>query len=367
MILKGNSLDIRKAILNIFKNEYRKKYPDLPSRIIHKLAVKKFNRYVDHLPEISGFLLASLLAVGTIMGQHALNPQNNSEEKMFSIDYLTDEQRAFIDSLDGAKLEEYIQSFDISARPDSLQSTSESSRAKEAHDNSNYYYTIDREFHNGLRPFLLSVQLYPDKYTEGQLQHALGIANDSMGRLAKNCVIDKMLENNQLHPDKQIYSIPDPGDVNFKVTDGLNNTLAETYYDENGGLRTKQCLYTESTFKNNGIDDSIYVFVSNLDYLDSLEEQTNESSNNPRNMKKTIDRIINLEEVVENLCHTEIVAEKHWFNPDVTYDFYYTATPQLEAAYEEQNAILNNNDTKDYMDLLNETPQEQSIDDEPEK
>ena len=367
MILKGNYQAIRNAIIKILVKRYRKKYSKLSSGRIHKLAEKKFSRYEEHLPEISGILLASLLAVGTIMGQHALNPQNNSEEKMFSIDYLTDEQRAFIDSLDGAKLEEYIQSFDISARPDSLQSTSESSRAKEAHDNSNYYYTVDREYHNGLRPFLLSAQLNPDKFTEEQLQHALGIANDSMGRLAKNCVIDKMLENNQLYPDKKIYSIPDPGDVNFKVTDGLNNTLAETYYDGNGGLRTKQCLYTESAFKNNGIDDSIYVFVSNLDYLNSLEEKTNESSNNPRNMKKTIDRIINLEEVVENLCHTEIVAERHWFNPEVTYDFYYTATPQLEAAYEEQNAILNNNDTKDYMDLLNETPQEQSIDDEPEK
>ena len=315
MILKGNSLDIRKAILNIFKNEYRKKYPDLPSRIIHKLAVKKFNRYVDHLPEISGFLLASLLAVGTIMGQHALNPQNNSEEKMFSIDYLTDEQRAFIDSLDGAKLEEYIQSFDISARPDSLQSTSESSRAKEAHDNSNYYYTVDREYHNGLRPFLLSAQLYPDKYTEEQLQHALGIANDSMGRLAKNCVIDKMLENNQLHPDKQIYSIPDPGDVNFKVTDGLNNTLAETYYDENGGLRTKQCLYTESTFKNNGIDDSIlskYVLDNLFDIENNTLEITQEGElDTDKDIDKLLQFIARFESIINSVgfynCDIELI------------------------------------------------------------
>lgn len=282
MILHGKLEEIKKAKLKAFIKEYRKKYPG-----------KDFS------------------------------------EIKFGIENLSEDQRAFIESLDGKQLEEYVDLFNISSHPDSLKSITDSDKTDEITENAQFYLSEFRRFQSGLQPFILSFNEHPEKYTEQQWLDALDASNDLSGRFTKNQIVYLYYKHNSENPDERISFIPDPSVVNFFSGGESNDVLAVTEDGPNGELINKRGLYTgHEYFQNNGFDKAIEAFMGNLDYYDNNYPQ--EPSNNPSKMQKTIGRIIDLNSVVADVNNTDVSVTEHWFSGE-TIDFFYTDDPQINA------------------------------------
>ena len=129
MILHGKLEEIKKAKLKTFIKEYRKKYPGKDFSEIKKLAINRYNRHIDRLFQRAKYaFIAATLTAGLVIGAQALAPKSDSEQPGFSIENLSEDQRALIESLDGNQLKEYINSFNISSHPDSLKSITDSDK-----------------------------------------------------------------------------------------------------------------------------------------------------------------------------------------------------------------------------------------------
>ncbi len=337
MILHGKLEDIKKAKLKTFIKEYRKKYPGKDFSEIKKLAINKYNRHIDRLFQRAKYaFIAATLTAGLVIGAQALAPKSDSEQPAFGIENVSEDQRAFIESLDGKQLEEYVNSFNISSHPDSLKSITDSDKTDEITENAQFYLSEFRRFQKGLQPFILSFNEHPEKYTEQQWLDALDASNDLSGRFAKNQIVYLYYKHNSKNPDERISLIPDPSVVNFFSEGESNDVLAVTEYGPNDGLTNKRGLYTgHEYFQDNGFDKAIEAFIGNLDYYDNNYPQ--EPSSNPSKMQKTIGRIIALNGVVDDVNRTDISVTEHWFSLPTT-DFFYTDSEQIK----ETNPLLPN-------------------------
>ena len=105
MILHGKLEEIKKAKLKTFIKEYRKKYPGKDFSEIKKLAINRYNRHIDRLFQRAKYaFIAATLTAGLVIGAQALAPKSDSEQPAFSIENLSEDQRALIESLDGNQL-----------------------------------------------------------------------------------------------------------------------------------------------------------------------------------------------------------------------------------------------------------------------
>ena len=329
MILHGKLEEIKKAKLKTFIKEYRKKYPGKDFSEIKKLAINRYNRHIDRLFQRAKYaFIAATLTAGLVIGAQALAPKSDSEQPAFSIENLSEDQRALIESLDGNQLKEYINSFNISSHPDSLKSITDSDKTDEITENAQFYLSEFRRFQKGLLPFIISFNEHPEKYTEQQWLDALDASNDLSGRFAKNQIVYLYLKHNQENPDSSIVLIPDPSKVNFFSGDESNDVLAVTEYGPNDELINTRGLYTgHEYFQDNGFDKAIEDFMGNLDYYDDNYPQ--EPSSNPSKMQETIGRITNLNSVVDAVNKTDIKVTNHWFGLPTT-DFFFTDSPQIK-------------------------------------
>lgn len=330
MILHGKLEEIKKAKLKTFIKEYRKKYPGKDFSEIKKLAINKYNRHIDRLFQRAKYaFIAATLTAGLVIGAQALSPKNEPINPAFGIENLSEDQRALIESLDGKQLEEYVNSFNISSHPDSLKSITDSDKTDEITENAQFYLSEFRRFQKGLQPFILSFNEHPEKYTEQQWLDALDASNDLSGRFTKNQIVYLLFKYNQENPDSKILLIPDPSVVNFFSGGESNDVLAVTEYGPNDELTNKRGIYTaHEYFQDNGFDIAIDAFMKNLYYYDNNYGDGN-SSNDPSKIKKTINNIIALNGVVDDVNRTDISVTEHWFSLPTT-DFFYTDSEQIK-------------------------------------
>lgn len=328
MILHGKLEKMKKAKLKAFKREYRKKYPNKDSEEINELAETKYDRHVEKLFQRAKYaFIAATLTAGLVIGAQALAPKIESGQPAFGIERLSEDQRAFIESLDGNQLEEYINSFNISSHPDSLKSITDRDKTDEITENAQFYLSEFKRFQSGLQPFILSFNEHPEKYTDQQWLDALDASNDLSGRFAKNQIVYLYYKHNSENSDSSIVLIPDPSKVNFFSGGVSNDVLAVTEDGPNDELINTQGLYTRHEyFQDNGFDNAIEAFMGNLDYYNNYPQ---EPSNNPSNMQKTIGRIEALNSVVDDVNKTDIEVKKHWFGLPTT-DFFSTDFPQIK-------------------------------------
>ena len=126
MSLTGKS---KKAQIEVFKEQLKKRYPDESPEVIQEMAERKYNRNHRHfMAKIKVAFLAAILTLGvTLSVQGLINKVSATDFPQISYEYFTDDQKELIESLDGKQLLEYIQNFNTTSHPESLVTYSDKS------------------------------------------------------------------------------------------------------------------------------------------------------------------------------------------------------------------------------------------------
>ena len=326
MILLGKIEEMKKAKIKAFEREFRRKYPEESPEVIHKMAERKYQRnHRQFLAKAKVALMTAILTLGITLGAQGIFNASNATTPQISYEYLTEEQKSLIDSLDGQQLIEYIESYNVSAHPAHMYSASENKKAQEINENSEEYLKEFREFQEGLLPFFASYQVHPEKYTEEQMLKALDASNQLLGRYTKNQVANLLYQHNQTNSDKDLRLIllPDPGDINFYEVDVDTHSLACTEYSDSGLILKENVYIGHQYFKDNGFDEAIDNFFNVTDYLDNQRSRIDDKSNDKSHMDKTIEMILGNNGVADQVKNTEVTVKNHWFNALPTFDFEY--------------------------------------------
>ena len=325
MILLGKVKEMKEAKIKAFEKGFERRYPDEDPEVIRQMAEKKYDKeHKRFVEKMKVAFLASVVTLGLTLGvQGFINNTFAKDAPQIGIEVLTDDQRALINSLDGQKLEDYIQAYSVSAHPETLSSYTDNPKAKELAEHSEEYLKDFKTFQDGLLPFIQAYNFHPEKFTEEQMLKALDASNDLLARYVKNEVCAELysFNANNTNTELRLYSLPDPNKVNFfRNHDGERECLAETEY-VSGGLVNKGVVYTENNYKRNGFDYAIDNFIGNQVYLETQRDKLEEGASKQSHIQKTIDRILNNNNIADKVAHTNLIVEKHWFNSSPTYDF----------------------------------------------
>ena len=326
MTLFGKTEEMKKAKIRAFEKKYRKENPKEDKETIHKMAVRKYKHNRRQLMDRAKVAaLTMLLTAGVILGAQGIVNSSNADTPQINYEYLSKDQRAFIDSLDGNQLAQYVSDYlSIPDQPERLDRISK--KTEEITEHSEDYLNDFREFQEGLLPFMASYQLYPEKYTEDQMLTALRVSNSLLGRYTKNQAVALLYEHNKTNTDNDliIYIIPDPNNIYFfQGSDADAHMLAECDYTDSG-LINKGSLYVAHTyFKDNGFDEAIGNYFKVADYYNDQINSIDENSNNKSHIDKTIEMILHNNEVADQVANTRAVVTKNWFSTLPTWDYEY--------------------------------------------
>lgn len=326
MTLFGKTEEMKKAKIRAFEKKYKKENPEEDKETIHKKAVRKYERNRRQLMDRAKVAaLTMLLTAGVILGAQGIVNSSNADTPQINYEYLSKDQRAFIDSLDGNQLAQYVSDYlSIPYQPERLDNISK--KTEEITEHSEDYLNDFREFQEGLLPFMASYQLYPEKYTEDQMLTALHVSNSLLGRYTKNQAVALLYEHNKTNTDNDliIYIIPDPNKIYFfQGSDADAHMLAECDSTDSG-LINKGSLYIAHTyFKDNGFDEAIGNYFKVADYYNDQKNSIDENSNNKSHIDKTIGMILHNNEVADQVANTRAVVTKNWFSTLPTWDYEY--------------------------------------------